>query len=147
MTTSRSKKKFDNGHWQFPEQLDFENAHGFIYVIKEKSTGCMYIGKKIFRSEARKSKGSQSNWRVYTSSSKIVNEIIRIKGLDAFDFIVLEQYHTKGGFSWAETWSQVVVEVPSNNHIWYNRFIDKVTWKVTEPVTQRHKTRLKELLK
>jgi len=146
MTTSRSRKKLDNGHWDFTEQLDFENAYGFIYLIKEKSTNCMYIGKKAFRSAAKKTKGSQSNWRSYTSSSKIINELIKEKGEDAFDFIVLEQYYSKGGFSWAETWSQVVVEVPSNNHIWYNRFIDKVTWKVTEPVTNRHKKRLQGVI-
>ena len=48
MTTSKSKKK-DNGHWEFPEQLDHENAFGFVYLIKDTTTGMMYIGKKIFR--------------------------------------------------------------------------------------------------
>jgi hypothetical protein len=140
-----TKKSFDNGHWQFEDQLDYNNAAGFVYVIKDKLNGMMYIGKKFFRGAGKYNKGQQSNWRSYTSSSKSLQARMDEVGQDQFEFIIVEQYYTKGGLSWAETWSQVVVEVPSNNHIWYNRFIDKVMWKVTEPVTVRHKYKLKEL--
>ena len=145
MTISKSRKKFDNGHWNFVEQLDCENAFGFIYLIRETKTGMMYIGKKMFRGTGKSNKGRQSNWKTYTSSSKEINSLIEQNGKDSFEFYVLEQYYTRGGFSWAETWSQCYVEVPSNNHIWYNRFIDKVQWKSSEAITIRHKRRLNKL--
>jgi len=144
MTTSRSK---DNGHWIFPEQLDFLNAVGFIYLIKNLITGMMYIGKKIFAGMGKKNKGVQSNWRTYMGSSKSLLEEISRVGKENFKFYVLEQYYTKGGYSFAETWSQIVSETPCHNDRFYNRFIDKITWKVTEPPSERHRKRLRDLTK
>lgn len=145
MATKNNKKPFDNGHWIYHEQLDFENAFGFVYLIIRKSTGMMYLGKKFFRGAGKSNKGKQSNWRTYTSSSKDINAMIEEAGLVDFEFHVLEQYYTRGGLSWAETWSQCHVEVPTNNHIWYNRFIDKVQWRSTEAVTVQHRKFLKKL--
>jgi len=68
-------------------------------------------------------------------------------GKDAFEFIILEQYHTHGGLTFAEVWTQVTYETPSNNEEFINRYIDKITWKVTEPVTARHKKRMKYFVK
>jgi hypothetical protein len=136
----------NNGHWLFPEDLDHEKACGFVYVIRDKESGMMYIGKKYFRGNGKLNKGKESNWKSYASSSNELKARMKELGKDKFEFHVLEQYYTRGGVSWAETWSQTVVEVPSNNHIWYNRFIDKVTWKSTETITDRHKERLRNLL-
>ena len=131
------------GHWSAQGLvLDPEHAEGFVYLIIERSTGRIYIGKKNYRSRGKKTKGVQSNWKSYTSSSTFLNQLIKERGLDEFDFILLEQYYTRGGLSFAETWSQVHSETPSNNQRFLNRFIDKVTFKVTEPVTARHKKRL-----
>jgi hypothetical protein len=136
--------KQNNGHWRFaPRDLDPEKAVGFVYLIVDKKDKSKYIGKKQFRGRGKLNKGVGSNWRSYTSSSKELNARIQERGKDDFIFIIIEQYYTIGGWSFAETWSQVVCETPSNNAEYLNRFIDKVTWKVTEPVTARHKKRLK----
>ena len=116
-------------------------------MIIEKSSGRKYIGKKNFRGRGKLNKGQQSNWKSYTSSSKFLNESIKENGKDGFEFIILEQYYTHGGLSFAEVWSQVTMETPSNNEEFINRFIDKITWKVTEPVTTRHKERMKFFVK
>lgn len=145
MTTSKLKKKFDNGHWSFPEQLDYKDAFGFVYLIVNTQTKMMYIGKKMFKGAGKLNKGKESNWRTYTSSSRDINCLIEEYGMDVFEFYVLEQYYTRGGLSWAETWSQCHVEVPTNNHIWYNRFIDKVQWRSTEEISTRHRRRLTKL--
>lgn len=147
MTISKSQKTFDNGHWLFPKQLDYENAFGFIYVIVDKLEPAFYIGKKNFRGNGKLNRGKQSNWRNYTSSSKLVNELLGLYGKESFDFIVLDQYYNRGSLPYAETWSQCVAEVPTNNHVTYNRFIDSVSWKVTEPITDLHKKRLLKVLK
>ena len=116
-------------------------------MIIHKPTNRKYIGKKNFHGRGKKNKGVESNWKTYTSSSKYLNQILKEEPKEDFDFIILEHYHTLGGLSFAETWSQVVVETPSNNDEFMNRFIDKVTWKVTEPVSARHKRRLKLYLR
>jgi hypothetical protein len=136
------------GHWKYAfKDLDPARAVGFVYMIIDKQDNTKYIGKKQFRGRGRLNKGVESNWKSYTSSSKELNERIKDRGPEDFHFIILEQYYTLGGLSFAETWSQVVCETPSNNEEFLNRFIDKVTWRVTEPVTKRHKQRLKLWLK
>jgi hypothetical protein len=134
----------NNGHWKhYPRDLDPEKAVGFIYMIVDLTDNSKYIGKKQFRGRGKINRGQGSNWRQYTSSSKELNARIKEKGKDSFLFVILEQYYTVGGWSFAETWTQVVCETPSKNEEFMNRFIDKVTWKVSESVTARHKKRLK----
>lgn len=141
-----TKRNTDNGHWCFCESLPADSASGFVYMIINKTSGMRYIGKKNFRGTGKLNKGKQSNWRTYTSSSKQLNEEIQKTGKENFEFYVIEYYHTKGAVSYAEAWSQHIAEIPTNNHRFYNRFIDKISWKVTEPITTRHKRRLKKLL-
>ncbi len=134
----------DTGHWYSAGlELEPEVAVGFVYLIVDTETKQKYIGKKNFSGRGKLNKGKESNWKTYSSSSTYLQKLIKEKGEDKFAFIILEQYYTVGGLSFAETWSQVVSETPSKNEEYMNRFIDKVTWKVTEPVTERHKKRLK----
>ena len=142
-----SNGEIDNGHWNNSgDQLDYLRARGFVYVIYNTLNGMGYIGKKNFRINGKRNKGQQSAWRSYTSSSISVNEDIQNHGKKHFQFYILDQYYTTGGLSWAETWSQTVAEIPSNNHLWYNRFIDKCMWEVKEPPTEKHRRRLKKLI-
>lgn len=53
-----------------------ERYHGFVYRITERRTGKFYIGKKSYA----------GNWKLYTSSSKPLNEEIAEKGFNAFSF-------------------------------------------------------------
>jgi hypothetical protein len=144
--TKKTNKTYDNGHWSFCEQIPFTTASGFVYLIRNKINCMMYIGKKNFRGAGKLNKGKQSNWRAYTGSSKQVNEDIEKLGKENFEFYILEWYINKGSVSYAEAWSQHYAEIPTNNDKFYNRFIDKVSWKVSEPITDRHKKRLKKLI-
>jgi hypothetical protein len=136
---SSSIPKFDNGHWSFCEQMG--TGVGFIYVIRDNYLRRFYLGKKLFYGHGKLNKGKESNWRRYTSSSKILSEMFKERPKDEFDFICVEQYKTKGTLSYAETWTLCLVEAPTNNQ-WYNRLIEKVSWPVKEPVSERHKQRL-----
>ena len=140
--------ELDNGHWRFPNQLDFKKAQGFIYGIRRVSTGQIYIGKKNFRKESKIKKihGTQSDWREYTSSSENVNKLIEVFGMEDFRFYVLEQYYTKGGLGWAETWSQCHAEIAQDHVRYLNRLIEKVSWRSTEKITDRHRDRLTRLI-
>ncbi len=141
-----------NGHWEFPEQMYTDNYIGFVYAMQNKLTGMKYIGKKLYAGMGVQNKGVESNWKYYCSSNKLIDadvKVVRTAGFPAselFDFICLEQYRTKGGLSFAEVWSLVMAETPSNYNKFYNRLINGVSWAVRERVTDRHKTRFFEFL-
>lgn len=135
--------KFNNGHWCFPEQMG--SGVGFIYVIRDNVLNRFYLGKKLFLGMGTLNKGKESNWKKYTSSSKVLNELLKQRPKDEFDFICLEQYKTKGTLSYSETWSLCFVEAPTSKE-WYNTLIEKVSWSVKEGISDRHKDRLNKVI-
>lgn len=137
--------KFDNGHWHFPEQMGAKGQVGFIYVIRDKELKRFYLGKKHYFGSGKLNKGQVSNWRKYLSSSKLLAEMFEERPKEEFEFVCLDQYKTRGGLSYAETWSLCLVEAPTTKN-WYNTLIEKVSWSVNEPVTARHKERLQRLI-
>ena len=140
-----STPKFNNGHWVFEEQMGGPGYVGFIYVIYDTVLNRAYLGKKQFRGTGQVNAGQESNWRRYTSSSKVLAELLKVRPKDEFEFLCLEQYKTKGTLAYSESWSLCFVEAPTSN-VFYNTLIEKVSWKVKEAITERHKTRLKEIL-
>ena len=134
-----TKKKFDNGHWKFPEQMG--KGVGFIYVIRDAYLRRCYLGKKSFYGTGKLNQGKESNWRQYVSSSKLLADLFKARPKEEFEFIALEQYTTKGTLSYSETWSLCLVEAPTSK-LWYNTLIEKVSWSVREPISDRHKERL-----
>jgi hypothetical protein len=137
--TPKNYSKFNNGHWQFPDQMG--DGVGFIYIIRDNYLERFYLGKKLYYGHGKLNKGKESNWRKYTSSSKVLAELLKERPREEFDFICIEQYKTKGTLSYSETWTLCHVEAPTNV-MWYNRLIEKVSWPVKEPVSERHKQRL-----
>lgn len=133
-----------NGHWDFPEEMGKSNV-GFIYVIYDTVLNRAYLGKKQFYGTGRLNNGQESNWKKYTSSSKLLNELLKHRPKEEFEFICIEQYRTKGTLSYSETWSLCLVEAPTRKE-WYNTLIEKVTWPVREPITNRHKERLNKII-
>ena len=133
----------DTGHWIATGlKLNPEVATGFVYIIRERDTNRLYLGMKHYKVLSGKNKGKQSDWRNYCSSSKYLQERVRERGRKRFHFYILEEYKTLSGLHWAEVFSQVYVKVPEDNERWMNRFIQKISWKVTEGVTERHMKRL-----
>ena len=142
---AHNTKQIHNGHWRFPEQMGGKHV-GFIYLIRDTVLGKFYLGKKQFYGTGSINKGKVSNWKVYKSSSPVLKEHFKERPYyDEFEFICLEQYKTKGTLGYSETWSLAHVEAPTDD-TWYNRIIEKVQWKVTEPITDRHKERLRRAI-
>jgi len=136
-------RTFDNGHWQFPERMG--DGVGFIYVIRDNYLKRFYLGKKLYYGMGKLNKGKESNWKKYTSSSKVLAEMLKERPKEEFDFICLEQYKTKGTLSYSETWTLCFVEAPTSV-MWYNRLIEKVSWPVKEGISERHKSRLNDIM-
>jgi hypothetical protein len=137
-----AKNYSGNGHWHFVELLGKGKQIGFIYAIRNRVSGRLYIGKKQYRSLGKLTKNQESNWPWYISSCIELSNDIKLLGKENFDFIVLEEYKTKGGLSYAEVWSLIISEVNCDNSKWYNRLVNKVAWIVKEPPTARHRERL-----
>jgi len=128
-----------NGHWKFPEQMGPPHI-GFIYLVRDNVLKRFYLGKKKFITLDR-GRPVRDGWLYYKSSSKTMADIFKFRPSEEFDFICLEQYKSLGSLSYAETWTLCFVEAPTSK-TWYNTRIEKVSWAVKEPISQRHKDRL-----
>lgn len=104
--------KVEKSHWHSLADLsEISNLFGFVYLIRNKVTGQLYIGKKQFWSERhlkvegrknRKKVLSPSKWEKYTGSCTYLNDDIKKLGIDSFEFYIVETYRTRGGLYYAE---------------------------------------------
>ena len=73
----------DMGHWtfyrgKFPRPGEFLS---FIYMIKNKENGRLYIGKKHYKILSGPNQGRVNDrWKSYTGSSKELNRDIQERG-------------------------------------------------------------------
>jgi len=88
--------------------FNYDRYHGFVYRITEKETGRFYIGKKEFK-----------NWKTYTSSSAVVNQLIKENGFDAFTFEMIELYKNEKDMIIGER-SRINKEKVLNEHLLIN---------------------------
>jgi hypothetical protein len=114
----------DTGHWHLAENVVYNTAttpFGFIYCITCIITNKKYIGKKqcitIKKKQPLKGKTKkrhqavETDWRVYTSSSRELNEDIKIHGKNNFKFEILQFCESKFALAYAEAKLQFDKEV------------------------------------
>lgn len=138
-----------NGHWEWDdtaEPLGTKGFIGFIYVIHDVVEAKLYLGKKQYQGTGKINKGQDSNWRWYISSSNKLSASVKLHQKANFRFIAIEQYRAKGALSYAETWSLTHAQTPVHRNKWYNELINKVSWTVKEPPTERHLQRLHAIM-
>jgi len=144
----------ENGHWQYPVNIDHLAWFGFIYRIVEIDTGREYIGKKQLKSytkkkvKGRKNKKSvikESDWKKYTGSSKSLNERIEETGMDNYAFFIESLHDTRGSLVYAEVSKQIsedVLRTISDDGIipkYYNRQIGGVKFiPAAESISEHH---------
>jgi hypothetical protein len=133
----------NNGHWKFDKQMG--DGVGFIYIIRDKDLRRFYLGKKSFKVGRGQHKGKDSGWRKYKTSSPIMKTLFEGRPLSDFEFICIEEYKTKGTLSYAETWTLCLVEAPTTS-TFYNKRIEAVSWNVKEPISDKHKERLRQVI-
>jgi hypothetical protein len=108
-----------------------EDYQGFVYQIKELSTGKKYIGKKNFWSpktlpknskRSRKTKTRvESNWREYYGSNKELQEKVQ-NNYSEYERVILHLCKTKGEMSYYEAKLQFQYDVLLSDE-YYNEFI------------------------
>jgi hypothetical protein len=112
----------DLGHWILSEAINWrDDVFGFIYEIKNKTTGKFYIGKKqCLRKIKRKPlKGKtrnridhvESDWKEYSGSSNDLQEDIKKFGKENFSFTILRLCNSKWELSYFEAKEQMSRDV------------------------------------
>ena len=81
-------------HWEYKKNPDIKSNFGFVYRITHKKTKKAYIGCKQYF-VTRKGKKVESNWKIYTGSSKHLNEEIKRLGKKQFRFQIVGEYKNK----------------------------------------------------
>lgn len=124
----------DTGHWDCSIiNESTEVPFGFIYLITNKATNKKYIGKKqcltvlkrapLKGKKNKRHKTVETDWRVYTSSSRQLNEDIEKQGKDDFTFEILRFCDSKWQLAYEETKIQFEKEVLLSDD-YYNGIIN-----------------------
>jgi hypothetical protein len=124
----------ETGHWKLDEGVYyFENMFGFIYCIKNLTTGRAYIGKKQCNSRIKRKplKGKkrnridsrESDWKTYTGSSNELNADIEKYGKSNFEFIILKICGSKWELGYEEIKEQIKRDVLLGEN-YYNGIIN-----------------------
>lgn len=98
---------------------DINDNYGFVYCLTDAVNGKRYIGRKYFWSirtvkkvkNRRKKNKSESDWKDYYGSSRVVLEIIEQHGRERFKREILSLHKTKGDVNYNEVKTQFKLDV------------------------------------
>ena len=123
----------DLGHWHYEETFPETAVYGFIYEITEISTGRKYVGKKQIHKtikrpplKGKKNKRhvvTESDWKTYTGSCKLLNERIDELGKSNYKFKILRLCNSKWELAYYETKLQFELDVLCKDE-YYNGIIN-----------------------
>ena len=109
-----------------------EQYQGFVYMITELDTGKKYIGKKFFwkpktlpKTKSRKRRiktRTESDWKDYYGSNKLVQQLVESKGKYKYKRVILKLCKTKGECSYYEAKYQFEYDVLFSDE-YYNELI------------------------
>ena len=133
----------DFGHWHCEFDFEVDDYFGFVYRVTDLTNDMEYLGRKQFHSHTRKKVKGRKNrkriikegkWREYTTSSKIINELIIEHGIVRFKFEIISLCKTKGDLSYREAqlqWEELVLEakLPNGSRKYYNGQIGAIRWR------------------
>lgn len=106
------------------------DAHGFIYMIEELSTGKIYIGQKQLWTKKirminkkRKKVKAESDWKNYYSSSNYINDKVALNGISDFKRYILVLCCSPGSLNYTELKFQVDLRVLEQQDKFLNGYI------------------------
>ncbi len=111
---------------------DLSDFAGFVYIITNSETNKKYIGKKLFKNtrhvrlkskKRREKRVTESDWKDYFGSNKVLIEDVASMGADKFQREILRLCATKGECNYWEAHYQFKHEVLLHPEDWYNEHI------------------------
>lgn len=97
---------------------DIGDAFGFVYLIRNRTTDKIYIGKKFFTKASRKTvKGKRkkirvsSDWQDYYSSCKELQDDVNLTGKENFHREIIRLCYTRGECTYWEAHHQFAYQV------------------------------------
>ena len=121
------------GHWSYHENFPQKSCYGFIYEITEISSGRKYVGKKQIQKiikrpplKGKKNKRhvvTESDWKTYTGSCKLLNERIEQFGKPNYSFKILRLCNSKWELAYHEAKLQFELDVLCKDE-YYNGIIN-----------------------
>jgi len=107
---------YEGKKYELPEDYDHKDVYGFVYLITNRATGRMYVGKKFFWSKKtlpitktrkrRKKLLVESDWKDYYGSNTYLKEEIEQQGSEMFHRQILHLCKTKGECAYMEAKEQ-----------------------------------------
>lgn len=120
--------------WYYKGQVfnstSINDAHGFIYMIEEISTGKIYIGQKQLWTKKirminkkRKKVKAESDWKNYYSSSNYINDKVALNGTSDFKRYIVTLVSGDGIMNYIELRFQMDLKVLENEHKYINGYV------------------------
>ena len=119
--------------YELPKDYDHKDVYGFVYMITNRATGRMYIGKKFFWSKKtlpitktrkrRKRLLVESDWKNYYGSNVHLKEEVEKQGNEMFHREILHLCKTKGECAYLEAKEQFARDVLIDDK-YYNGIIN-----------------------
>lgn len=107
-----------------------QNLVGFVYEIKNTSTGKKYIGKKLFNfrktiivKKKKKKVLKESDWKEYYGSNEVLCEEVKKLGEKNFERKIIRLCKTKTELGYYELKYQMEQDVLLKPEEYYNSFI------------------------
>jgi len=111
------------------DEKDFIDYAGFIYVIKEKSTGKLYIGQKTLKKGRRTRKGKKTRikyvlptWKKYYGSNEYIKQRVKEGNEDDYERHILCLCDSKVELNYIELKLQLDLHAIFSN-IYHNKMI------------------------
>ena len=124
---------YEGKKYELPEDYDHKDVYGFVYLITNRATGRMYVGKKFFWSKKtlpitktrkrRKKLLVESDWKDYYGSNTYLKEEVEKQGNEMFHREILHLCKTKGECAYMEAKEQFNRDVLINDK-YYNGIIN-----------------------
>lgn len=109
---------YEGAEYELPEDADYNDLYGFVYLITNVKNGRKYIGKKFFwrkkilpvtkTRKRRKHTQVESDWKDYYGSSEELSADVEKYGKDNFRREILHLCKTKGECGYLEAKEQFV---------------------------------------
>lgn len=124
---------YEGKEYKLPEEYSHKDVYGFVYIITNRATGRMYVGKKFFWSKKtlpitktrkrRKRLLVESDWKKYYGSNVHLKEEVEKQGDEMFHREIIHLCKSKGECAYLEAKEQFNRDVLLNDQ-YYNGIIN-----------------------